>query len=292
MRWLDRAAFRLFGGLATASTGANDPLHQALQRAHIPRRTEVYLASGYMTVLLTVVATTVPVAVLALAQGAGLVAVPARLYVFLVPTPLVLGLIVFLLVRVLPDMRVASRARAIDAKLPYAINYLSTMSSAGATPQVLFAGLARQPIYGPLAQEAGLITRDMQVLGMDVLGALAAGSQRSASARLQDLLQGMATTLGSGADLRGYLNAKADQFLVENRQDQRRFLDSLGVLAESFVTVVVAAPLFLIIILSVLSSFGGSVQDSLYLGYGLVLIVIPLSQFGFGWAISAMTPEA
>ncbi|HET6399721.1 MAG TPA: hypothetical protein VFH47_09235, partial [Candidatus Thermoplasmatota archaeon] len=59
-----------------------------------------------------------------------------------------------------------------------------------------------------------------------------------------------------------------------------------------FVTVVVAAPLFLIVILSVMTSFGGSADDTLVLGYSLILVLIPLSQLGFAWTIKVMTPEA
>lgn len=292
MQPFDRLAFRVFGRMSDRAAKNNPHLRQSMLRAHILLRPEAYLASAYLTVVLTVVATAIPVLLLIVGQSLGAVDVPSRLYLFLVPSPLLLGLLVYLVILVLPDLRAVTRGRQINAKLPYAINYLSTMASAGATPAVLFSGLARQPVYGAVATEAAWINRDIQVLGMDILGALGAASERTPSPRMQDLLQGIVTTLSSGADLKSFLVNKAEQFLLENRQDQRRFLDSLGVLAESFVTVVVAAPLFLIIILSVLTSFGGSVQDSLVLGYALVFLLIPMSQLGFVWAIKAMTPEA
>ena len=37
---------------------------------------------------------------------------------------------------------------------------------------------------------------------------------------------------------------------------------------------------------------GGSPQETLLIGYVLVFALIPLSQFGFGWTIKVMTPEA
>lgn len=292
LRPFDRVAYKLFGRLGEAGAKSNPHLRVSLQRAHLQVRPDVYISSVYLTVVLTLVMTAVPVVLLFMMQAAGAIAVPARVYLFLGPAPILIALMVYLLSLVLPDLRAVTRARQLNAKLPYAINYLSTMSSAGATPQALFVGLARQRIYGPVAQEAAWITRDVQLLGRDILAALGAASERAASPRLQDLLQGMVTTLSSGGDLKSFLANKSEQFILENRQDQRRFLDSLGVLAESFVTVVVAAPLFLIIILSVLTSFGGSVQDSLFLGYALVFVLIPLSQLGFAWAITSMTPEA
>ena len=89
-----------------------------------------------------------------------------------------------------------------------------------------------------------------------------------------------------------YFSGKADQFILENRQEQRKFLDSLAVLAESFVTVVVAAPIFLIVILSVMNSFGGNASDNLTIGYVMILLLMPMAQAGFAWTIKTITPEA
>lgn len=292
LRGYERLAYRLLGARAAASVERNPRLRVSLQRAHIYRRPDVYLAAAILTAILVTVATALPVVVLVFAAAAGIVAVPARILVFIVPVPLLAGVVLYLLALVLPELRAITRARDINAKLPYALNYVTTMSSAGATPEAVFASLAGQPIYGAVAHEAAWITRDVQLLGMDIVTALARGVDRSSSEKFQDLLQGAITSLTSGGDLRTYFNNKAEQFIYENRQDQKRFLDGLGVLAESFVTVVVAAPLFLIVILSVMTSLGGDSSQTLLLGYVLVLVLLPLAQFGFGMTIKTMTPEA
>jgi flagellar protein FlaJ len=270
----------------------NALLKLSLQRAHIYLRPEVYLAAAQLTTLLIVVGTALPVLVLLAAMSAGLVAVPTRLLLLVLPIPVVAGAMMYLLALTIPDLRALTRARDINAKLPYALNFVTTMSSAGATPEAVFVGLSRQPIYGAVAHEAAWITRDVQLLGMDIVTALGRAIERSSSAKFQDLLQGTITALTSGGDLKTYFLNKSEQFLYENRQEQKRFLDGLGVLAESFVTVVVAAPLFLIVILSVMTSLGGSGKQTLLLGYMLVFLLLPLSQFGFAAAIKAMTPEA
>jgi flagellar protein FlaJ len=143
-----------------------------------------------------------------------------------------------------------------------------------------------------VAREAAWITRDVRLLGADIVGALQRAIDRSPSAKFQDFLQGAATALASGGDLKSYFSGKAEQFMLENRQDQRKFLDGLGVLAESFVTVVVAAPIFIIVILSVMNAFGGDASANLTIGYILILVMIPLAQAGFAWTIKTITPEA
>lgn len=292
LRSYERFAYRVFGARAATAVERNPRLKLSLQKAHIYLRPEAYMAAATMTTLLIVVGTALPVLVLMGAVAAGVLEVPLRLVLLLLPIPFVAGAMMYLLAMVLPDLRAATRARDINAKLPYALNYLSTMASAGATPEQIFASLAKQPIYGAVAHEAAWITRDVDLLGMDIVTALARAGDRASSDKFQDMLQGAITALTSGGDLRTYFYNKAEQYLYENRQEQKRFLEGLGVLAESFVTVVVAAPLFLIVILSVMTSLGGSAQETLVLGYILIFVMLPLSQFGFAVTIKTMTPEA
>ena len=292
LRPMEKLAYRWFGNVAARSAKKNAHLRLALERAHILLRPEVYLASAYLTAVLAGLVGAVPVLLLLFGRLVGLAPIPPSLFIFLVPAPVVFALMVYLAAIILPDVRTLSRARGLNAKLPYALNYISTMASAGATPEQLFAGLAEQPLYGEVAQECAWIVRDLRVLGQDTMGALARAIDRSPSTKFQDFLQGAVTALSSGGDLKTYFSGKAEQYLLDNRQEQRKFLDGLGVLSEAFVTVVVAAPLFLIVILSVMTTFGGNAQDNLLIGYALIFFLIPLAQAGFAWTVKVMTPEA
>jgi flagellar protein FlaJ len=84
--------------------------------------------------------------------------------------------------------------------------------------------------------------------------------------------------------------AKADEYMRENRRMQKEFLETLGVLAESYVTTVVAAPLFLIIMFSVMSLFGGGSSTGMIM-YLMAFIILPLGNLGFAIAIQSMSPE-
>jgi flagellar protein FlaJ len=292
LRRYERIAYRMFGRQAAAAAARNPRLGSALQKAHIQVRPEVYLAATTLTTLLVVAGTALPVLLLIGASASGAIQLSPRIALPLILIPFAAGGTVYLLSLVLPNVRAQTRARDINAKLPYALNYLSTMASAGAPPEQIFASLGDQPIYGGVADEAALITRDVELLGLDIVTALARASDRASSVRLQDMLQGAITALTSGGDLRTYFANKAEQYLQDNRQEQKHFLENLGVLAESFVTVVVAAPLFLLVILSVMTTMGGSGKETLVLGYALIFVLLPLSQLGFGLILKTVTPEA
>ena len=62
-------------------------------------------------------------------------------------------------------------------------------------------------------------------------------------------------------------------------------------LAESFVTVVVAAPLFLIVMISLMSTMGSSGTNYLTFLYAIVFGMIPGSQLAFIVLIQSMTEE-
>lgn len=286
-----RLAYRLFGHALFAPARRDNAFATSLKRAHIDVLPEVYLSQCVLHALLAF-ATGTGFLVLIFAFGQARLVRPgpgATLIPFVVP--FVTALAVFTLAYYLPRIKAANRARDIDAKLPYALNYIATMSSAGITPQRIFAGLASQRLYGEVAEEASWIERDMRILGLDVLTALRAATERTPSQKFQDVLRGAIAAVGGGGQLRDYFAAKAEQFLYEGHQDQKRFLETLSILAESFITVVVAGPLIVIILFSVLSSFGGGGPAPLSTGYLLVLLVVPLAQLGFAATVKLISPE-
>lgn len=287
-----RWAYRLLGASVDRSAKANTHLQLSLQKAHIQMRPEVYLGYSYLNTIIVFLVSLLLVGILAGLSALGVLAIPGALFFMLVPVPLVLAFIVYLLTFLLPDVKAASRARDIDSKLPYALNYMATMASAGVTPSKLFESLAAQPIYGEVAREAAMISRDLDLLGHDLLTALTSALDRSPSIKFQDLMQGAITSIGSGGDLKTYFQSKAEQFMFDNRQEQKKFLESLGVLAESYVTVVVGGPVFLIVLLSVMLMFGGGGRSMLATGYLMVLFLIPMAQLGFYFTIDFITPEA
>lgn len=283
-----RLAYRLLGGLAQRSGESSGRLRSTLQKAHIDVRPEVYLSMAYLNAVFAVVVGLVLDAFLARMATSG----RPLPFVVALALPAALGFLTYLVTFFAPDIVANGRGRDIDAKLPYALNYVATLAGAGLPPERIFASLAAQPIYGAMAEEAAWITRDLRILGKDVVTAFNLAIDRSPSSRLQDLLQGAITSVTSGGQLKDYFLAKAEQFLTDNRQDQKKFLDSLGILAESYVTVVVAAPVFLLVLMTVMLVFGTGGTASLDVWYLLILVVIPLAQLGFAATIKFVTPEA
>jgi len=159
----------------------------------------------------------------------------------------------------LPFMKVSSRAKAIDRELPYAINFMAALASADVPIGRIFGALAKQrEILPEMAKEAALIYRDMEVFEYDLMTAISNAMSRTASSKFQDFLQGIATVVYTGGSLKNYFMSKAEQYLFELRQEQRKDLEALSVIIESFIVVGVAAPIFMIIIFTVMGCISAS----------------------------------
>lgn len=188
-----------------------------------------------------------------------------------------------------PSIMASDRKRNIDHLLPYAVNYMSAMSGSGVLPLDLFRSLAATEIYGEVSVETRYLVRDIEVLGHNLLTGMKNLSATTPSIMLQDFLQGAITVVSSGGELEPYFKIKTEQYLTENRQRQKEFLETLGLLAETYVTAFVAGPLFLIIVIAVMSMMGGA--DMLFM-YLLVYAIVPVGSIMFIILISSMSPEA
>ena len=297
----EQLAWKTFGKFVQSRKHDNPELEDNLLRAHIRLRPEEYLAVAWMNTTFAAV-------------GAVVAALVASIFLLILSVPISTLLFIFGLVAALPILfsymysfglpigykgkpasMAKKRGRKIDKKISGAMSFISAMASADVPVDVIFKELSKQTVYGEVAKEAEWITRDTELLGVDILTAIRRAAQRSPSSKFQDFLQGVVTTSTSGGQLKPYFLVKADQFEKEDRLEMRKKMETLGMLAESFVTVVVAFPLFLVVIMAIMAlitrdpSQGGFVITLLFVVVGLM---IPMSQFGFIFVIWNMEQEA
>ncbi|MFQ5920285.1 MAG: type II secretion system F family protein [Thermoplasmata archaeon] len=282
-----RFAWRLMGN-AVKDKEIDEDLEDNLLKAHMRLRPEEYLAVAYTVTFLTALTTLIAALglgffLLVIMGGTLLPWVVFPVLLAVVPTVMVRGIFLGMgFIKGIPAGRAKKRARKIDRKLTGVMSFISAMASAEVPVDVIFRELSRQKIYGEIQEEAEWITRDTELLGMDILTALKRGAHRTPSAKFQEFLQGVVTTATSGGQMKPYFLVKAEQFEKEDKLEMKKRMETLGLLAESFVTVVVAFPLFLVVIMAIMALISkGSSGFVVTLLYVIVALMIPLSQFGF-----------
>jgi flagellar protein FlaJ len=287
--------WRTMGRFTKDTMTISDELEENLLKAHMRLRPEEYLAVGVMTVILVFIATIITAIFLSIFVVA--LGLPFWLVIMII---VLLGILPTVMVYIfmvgmpgfLPGGKAKKRGKEIDKKLTSAMNFISAMSSADVPVDVIFKELSKQKIYGEIQKEAEWITRDTEVLGLDILTALRNAANRTPSIKFQEFLQGVVTTSTSGGQLKPYFLMKADQFEKEDKLEVKKLMETLGLLAETFVTVVVAFPLFLVVIIAIMALISkGGAGSTVVILYAVVGIMIPVSQFMFIFLIHNMSQE-
>ena len=172
---------------------------------------------------------------------------------------IIAGLLVFGISYIYPLTVASQRGSKIDANLPIISNFMAVLASSGMPPEGVFYSLARVGGEFKIDKEAQNIIRDISLRGKDLNAALKSASEKSPSRKFSSLLDGFITTSTMGGDLASYLRSESDKFKRGRMIKMKSYLDTLGVIAEAYIAFMVAAPLMLIVMLSVMSFIGGDI---------------------------------
>jgi flagellar protein FlaJ len=194
-----------------------------------------------------------------------------------------------------PLLRADSLKRDLEEGLPFTTGYLSILAGSGVPPAQMFRSLAQLDSKLAVSKEAKLIVRDVELFGVDIVSALESVSKRTPSERFKEFLEGFIATVHSGEDLTKYLSERSRLYMRLKRMALRRLGDTLGVLAEFYVVMLVAGPLILVVMLGVMAMLGGGGMigglDPRLLLYLLTYMGIPLGSIVFLILLDIVTPK-
>jgi flagellar protein FlaJ len=282
-------SYKWFGRLGEKR--ANQHLQETLQSAHMEIRAGAYLSYVLLSTIIGFLVTFIFfVSLVFLVFPLVNIVLDVGLVVFFLLIPVFISVLIYVVLLSTPKSRAKARKNKIDLNLAYAINFISAMASAGVTPTEIFKSLSKQEIYAEVKEESAWIYRDVGFLGFDIITAIKRNIARTPSQKFKEFLQGMVVTVTSGGSLKSYFMHKADQYLWENRNAQKQLLETLGIMAESYVTAAVAGVLLLLIVIPLMMIISGA-WNGIFL-YILILIVVPLIHVGFAIVIRMMSRES
>jgi flagellar protein FlaJ len=208
--------------------------------------------------------------------------------IFAVLVTFILGLYVgYSLLLKLPAYEKRNRAIKINMTLHNAVAYLYAMRKGGAQLMMIFRSLSdRADIYGEVALEFRQIVRDADFFGFDIITAIHHLAQTTPSEKLKDFLQDLLSVIESGGNMAEFLSLRVRLYQEEARFEQKQFLNILSLVAESYVTLFVAGPLFLIIIMVVMGMMGGSAVLQMTL---VTYAIIPVGSIVFIFLIQIIS---
>ncbi len=197
--------------------------------------------------------------------------------------------VTYTVIMVIPSINASDRKSKINKQIPYAVTFMYALSKGGMDIIGILRSLNQaSSTYGEISREIGIVIRDMDYFGNDLRTAIINCVNQTPSDMLQDLLTNLLSVIDSGGDVTTYLNGKTDQYLQRLMQDQKSFLEILGLIAESYVTAFVAGPLFIIIMSSVMTIMNGGSPVILYV---IIYGMLPLGSVMFIVLISILNPS-
>lgn len=240
-------------------------LREQLMKAGVSVSHVVYISSMFFwTLMVSIAASAVSITLFSLIFPILRLELPPLMAILAEgASPALAGSITFLIFQFYPKYKAGSRKSKIDKNLVYVTNYMNIISSTGATTEEVFLSLAKVgEVYG-VEKSARAIIRDIEVLGLDILTALDMESKRSPSPDYADLLQGCLSTITTGGDIGAYLSAMAEQFLGSRKRFLTRMIEQLNLAGELYVAALVALPVIMITLLSIMGFFGGQLLGGL-----------------------------
>lgn len=187
---------------------------------------------------------------------------------------LLLGTGVFSILYFLPSLMASTRRKRMELELPYVASHMSILAAAGIPPTRMFKLLEDSRTTPEVASDSNEIVRDVEILGKDIMTALETERDRSPSRVFGDVLEGLVATIRSGGNMKNYLLDATHTIMDLRRIAGKQLIESLGVFAETYISLMIVFPLLIIVMFSVMALIGG--------GLGGISVVVMMSLVTYG----------
>ena len=266
------------------------PMEKSIKQAMMPIPFEVYVSSmvffsliaGICGIIIGLIATQ-------------FINIQPAIVGYLLPpvTGMALMAMTFGILQIIPPVRVKNRSTKLLEEIPHFIGYMSTLATSGLSLEEIFKSIAKEETDEDIVKDARFITRNIEILGMDLITAVKDLINRTPPGPYSELLEGAIITSQSGGDLKEYFNATAKVQLEEKKMLLQKTTESLGSVAEIYTILLIVFPLLAVIMLSIMGimspSLGGF--DLLTLMNILTFAVVPLSGILMLVMMDTMVPK-
>ncbi|HKL97494.1 MAG TPA: type II secretion system F family protein [Methanocorpusculum sp.] len=178
-----------------------------------------------------------------------------------------------------PKLEIRSRSRFIDASMYEMVSFMYALHHCGATLYDSIHSMAKYAdYYGDAAKEFRQVVSDMDFCGYDQFTAIQRLSDTTPSDKLRFFLSELSSTYRSIGNAELFLHGKLREMQEEAVISQRGYLASLGAIAEMYITLFVAGPLFVVIVIMTIGLISGS--DPIILAM-IVYLMLPIGTLIF-----------
>ena len=265
-------------------------LEKTLKQSRIPIPFEVYVCS---MVFFSIIA-----GIIGLAAGIVIsifIDIQPAAFAFLLPIIAGAGMaqITFFILQMMPNVTIKNRASKLIDELPHFIGYMATLATSGLSLEGIFKAIAGEETEEEIVKDAKFITRNIEVMGMDLVTAINDLIKRTPAGPYSELLEGAIITVQSGGDLKEYFIATGKVQLEEKKMALKKSTESLGMMAEMYTILLIVFPLMAIIMLSIMAIMSPSLAgfDLMTLMNLMTYVMVPFFGFLLLFMMDSMVPK-
>lgn len=189
-----------------------------------------------------------------------------------------------------PNVIIRSRAKNIDAVLPFASLQMATVASSKLPLYKVFQIFSKFASSGDLAEELGRVQTEMKLFGIDINTAIEKAIERTPSKSLKELLYGILSTSKSGGDVSVYLKEKSKSFMAEYRRKLFEYSHQLSIFIEVYLTAIVLGAIFFVILTSILAGISGAASGTIFIQFFMIFLFLPMISAIFVLFIKSTSP--
>lgn len=305
---IDKIAYSIFGRLFRDKESSYKQFSLRLEQAQYPVSYDVYLSrvflytviSAVLSVLLGVTASLFAAPIIAAVDFG--VSVPPEIANIIIEYEILLVSIaitfVFLLLVVgvtivylyyKPIYTANERGRKIDSLLPHSVIFLYAMSRGGVNILEIFRSLAEaEDTYGEVSKEFQAIVNNVEYIQTDLQTAVLERAQKTPSDELRVFLEDFLNVIESGSDIESFFLNKSETELESLRNEHNRKLEQIELLSQVYVIAFVAGPIFIVVVLMVMSMVQEPKTTLLYV---ITYVGLPLASGAFVLVIELISGD-
>ncbi len=151
----------------------------------------------------------------------------------------------------------SSRKTELEAVMPFIVERFASYVEAGAPLKELITSFTNRKIYGVWVDEVNDIRKEIELLGISPSEALMNAARRSPSEQLSNFLSSFVLGTKSSLDLKSFIATEKENIMKEKRGIIDKFLENLGALTESVISLFVILPITILTMGMVASTIGG-----------------------------------
>jgi len=265
-------------------------LEKTLKQSRIPIPYEVYVCSMvFFSLIAGLIGLAVGVAI------SFIVNIQPIAFAFILPIIAGAGMaqITFFILQMMPNINIKNRGSKLIEELPHFIGYMATLATSGLSLEGIFKAIASENTEEEIVKDAQFITRNIDVMGMDLVTAINDLIKRTPSGPYSEMLEGAIITVQSGGDLKEYFIATGKVQLEEKKMALKKSTDSLGVMAEMYTIMLIVFPLLAVIMLSIMAIMSPTLAgfDLMTLMNLLTYVMVPFFGLLFLFMMDSMVPK-